>query len=503
MPPPSTPPSPPEKPKHGVFQNEKWLCNCDPRLDAVVKTVSKKSKNHGRRFYACPKYGQGNHCDMFLFVEDARPREYEYLKSNGRSETKRQMTITESMNTPSKNKDKRRSDDATPLAHVVEPQADMSNSKHSVTTASAKAATASRPTTSTSYITISPDSSPSTAQTSTLKASSGDSGNNGKGNMATLSRTDDFYDTTSDEDESQESRRGGSSRTIGTIGSSSARPGTVAATPTAGAKRKRALDEEEDLLGDLSSDGEEELVAVTDRSSRSFNALGKRPQHQSSFTTPSALRTTDVLPNGLPTPSLTKDKSVKKVLFRDEVTVMDDSSKNQNTRHGKNAGASASTSASAAKRQRLDDDDDERIPATASKSPSPATHASRLFGTDATIEPSSTSLPPTLPQPQPQSLSSSSSPSPGTTSSTTSNLTTEIMALLQNSTIDASVRSAVRQTLDKHVSQAKGYERGRDAARKAAKEADDRAAALQGRVDELEKARREVRGKMLAMWERA
>ncbi|KAI1756997.1 hypothetical protein F4782DRAFT_480774 [Xylaria castorea] len=400
---------------NGVFRNQRWLCNCDPRLDAVVKVVTQNPKNHGKRFYSCPRYGKGNHCDMFLFTEDAQTRELECLMSNGRSE-KRQTTLLESM-TPSKGK--QRMEDATALAEVDDPQVvdNVASTSKSATVSTSNLAPLPRSSINTS----------STTRSSTLKDS----------NESTLPRPEGFYDTTSDEDEDEEENRSPTSRTVAT---------TPANGPT-GSKRKRSF-EEEDLLDDLSSGGEEELVAVTESSSKTASTLSK--QHNT-FITPSATRTADMIQNGLPTPSLTKGKSVKKVLFKDEV-----------------AGESSTNGANTnAKRQRLED------------STTPTSHASRLFGTDAIIGPSS-------------------SPSPPLPSST--NLTSEVMGLLKNEDITPAVRSEVRRTLEKYVNQAKGYERGRDASRKAIKEVEDRTAVLRQKVDDLERSRQELRTQLMEIW---
>ncbi|KAI0555440.1 hypothetical protein F4679DRAFT_169156 [Xylaria curta] len=425
-------PSPPSTPKspsfNGIFRNQRWLCNCDPRLDAVVKTVTQNPKNHGRRFYSCPNYGKGNYCDMFLFIDDARARELEYLMTNGRSE-KRQTTLLESM-TPSKGK--RRSVDATALAEVDDPQV---GDNVASTSKSAMASTAPLPRSS-----IGP---PSSAQSSTLK---------GSGDMSPLK---EFYEDTSDEDKDEEETSNRKSRTTNNNLQSSRVP-TTPITRLTGSKRKRPF-EEEDLLDDLSSGGEEELVAITESSSKAASTGKQRYP----FITPSATRTADMMQNGLPTPSQTRGTSVKKVLFKDYV-----------------AGKSSTNGADMTpKRQQLEDDT------------TPASHAARLFGTDAIIgEPPSPSPP------------SSSPPSSSLPSSSSTNLTSEVMGLLKDENITPAVRSEVQKTLDRYVNQAKGYEQGRDASRKAFKEAEKRIAEMQQKNDQLERSRRELRTQLQNMW---
>ncbi|TRX93154.1 hypothetical protein FHL15_006022 [Xylaria flabelliformis] len=431
-------PSPPSTPKspsfNGIFRNQRWLCNCDPRLDAVVKTVTQNPKNHGRRFYSCPNYGKGNYCDMFLFIDDAKARELECLMTNGRSE-KRQTTLLESM-TPSKGK--RRLTDASATAEINDSQVgDNVASRSFIGPAS----------TDHSSTLKGSDIRPSlTARSSTLKGS----------DENLRFQLDEFYNDTSDEDEDEEGTSNYNSRTTT---DNNLQPSRVPTTPTAqraGSKRKCPF-EEEDLLDDLSSGGEEELITITESSSKAASAIGKQ-RNPNPFITPSVTRTTDVLQNGLPTPSLTRGASVKRVLFRDELA-------------GQSSTSGANTTQTP-KRQQLD-------------GAMPLSQAAQLFGTDAIIK--------TPPSPSPPSSSPSSS-------SSSTNLTSEVMSLLKNENITPAVRSEVRKTLEKYVNQAKGYERGRDASRKAVKEAEDRTAAMQQKIDDLERSRQELRGQLMTMW---
>ncbi|KAI0863623.1 hypothetical protein F4860DRAFT_467263 [Xylaria cubensis] len=437
-------PSPPSTPKspsfNGIYRNQRWLCNCDPRLDAVVKTVTQNPKNHGRRFYSCPNYGKGNYCDMFLFMDDAKARELECLMTNGRSE-KRQTTLLESM-TPSKGK--RRLADASAAAEID----DSRVGDNVASTSRLPRSSIGPPSTDHSSTLKGSSIRPSlTTQSSTLKGSDEKSG----------SQLDEFYNDTSEEDEDEEGTSNYKSRTKT---DNNLQPSRVPTTPTAqraGTKRKRPLEEEEDLLDDLSSGGEEELITITDSSSKAASTIGKQ-RNPNPFITPSVTRTTDALQNGLPTPSLTRGASVKRVLFKDELV-------------GQSSTSGANTTQTH-KRQQLD-------------SAAPISHAARLFGTDAIIG--------TPPSPSPPS----SSP-PSSMSST--NLTSEVMNLLKNENITPAVRSEVRKTLDKYVNQAKGYERGRDASRKAVKEAEDRTAAMQQKIDDLERSRQELRTQLMTMW---
>lgn len=191
---------------------------------------------------------------MFIFVEDAKKREREYLMSNGRSE-KRQTTILESMST---RKEKQRSRDRTPPAEDADLQSTVAGPSKPLVEASTSRGGGEEP----------------------------------------FVRPEGFDDTTSDEDEDEEA---------------SARRRAMISTPTttAGFKRKRPPTED-DCLSDLSSSGAEELITATDKSSKNASTLGKR---RDAFVTPSAAHTTD-MENGMVTPSLTMGRSVERRLFQ-------------------------------------------------------------------------------------------------------------------------------------------------------------------------------------------
>ncbi|KAF2963955.1 hypothetical protein GQX73_g9632 [Xylaria multiplex] len=307
---PSSSPQPRRGPTNGIFRNGNWLCNCEPpRLATLWQVKKEKSKYKGEKFYGCPiKKGEGNLCDMFVLMDEAGQRQREAFNSNGRSEKKRQTTIHESF-TPRKSKQE--------LGEQV-PAAETSDLQAVDNEAS----------------TSNPAPPSTTAESSTL----------GKGPYSGVGHISDASDTSSSEDE--DGGRINSPTPRIPKSTSTLQSSTMARTPTTqpiGSKRKRPS-EEEDLLDDLSASGEEELAAVTDRSSKAASTAGKR--HDAPIT-PSVPRTTDMA-NGLPTPSDTKGKSVKRVLF----------AKDESTRNG-------------AKRQCLD--------------------AGELFGTTATIDSTSTS----------------------------------------------------------------------------------------------------------------
>nr|POF26102.1 hypothetical protein CFP56_22250 [Quercus suber] len=57
----------------GLFKDNIWHCNCDPRLPAEHFKVKKEGKNQGRWFYTCQQQ-EPKRCDFFLWDEDARLR---------------------------------------------------------------------------------------------------------------------------------------------------------------------------------------------------------------------------------------------------------------------------------------------------------------------------------------------------------------------------------------------------------------------------------------------
>ncbi|KAK6130378.1 hypothetical protein DH2020_035883 [Rehmannia glutinosa] len=59
----------PSKSSHSVnmVNNEGMYCNCG--MDALLKTSWTKS-NPGRRFWACPRYGQNGYCGHFKWADD-------------------------------------------------------------------------------------------------------------------------------------------------------------------------------------------------------------------------------------------------------------------------------------------------------------------------------------------------------------------------------------------------------------------------------------------------
>ncbi|KAI0164837.1 hypothetical protein GGR57DRAFT_213793 [Xylariaceae sp. FL1272] len=417
-----------ERSNKGVLRGGVWHCNCSPRLPAVVRTVVKPNENNGRRFYVCP-VGQkeGNRCNFYLWSEDAREREKNSLKTNNRSEMKsppkKQMTLHESI---SARKEKRKLGEVTKLTKLADLPTSFVKGESSA---------ASKPMPE-------PASTSESSTTTTSSTLKGDS-------IATSSRSGQpIYDSTSSEDEDYddddvvELTPSKGKRVV--YNSQSSAMAKASATPSAGAKRKRVV-EDVNLLDDLSSGAEEELIVMTDKSTRFKDA----------YITPSAPRTTDVA-NGLPTPSLTnKGKSVRRVLFQEpEVT--------------------ESNGPPTAKRQRLED--------------RPSTSQSHK-SVDAT--------------PNGKSTTSASSLSTTPTLAAEGNLTHEVMSLLEDENLSHNTRNAVRKILDTHMARARGLEQGRNTAREVVKKSEAKIAQLQSRITNLEDTRRDLRTKILDMYQKS
>lgn len=62
----------------GLFTNNVWHCNCNPRLPAPIFQVKKEGPNHGRYFYTC-QLDKGRACGFFLWKDNAQVRERDVL----------------------------------------------------------------------------------------------------------------------------------------------------------------------------------------------------------------------------------------------------------------------------------------------------------------------------------------------------------------------------------------------------------------------------------------
>ncbi|KAH6648292.1 hypothetical protein BKA67DRAFT_574303 [Truncatella angustata] len=431
--------SPTKKPTNGHFTKGQWLCNCKPRLPAVQFQVKRESRNKGRWFYTCQvdrtkgKTGEPARCDFFLWADDARLREEGAVLINSTTEpggssqddgkktslrTPRKLVQTTlSARVEPREEGKRHWSHRTEITPIDELERAVGGSQNEH------------------------------AQGAALGGGSGTAQN-----VSTIQATHSTSDTktvdhdygTSDMDTSDEDE-------LGRIAESASKPTphptrTIREeqfqTPSAAAKRKRdVVDlEDDDLFGDMSSDEERQLVAVTDSTSQLSRS-------RDAFTTPAARRVADVA-GGMPTPSLT-DKSVRRVLFAEP-----------------EAGGSSNSN----KRQRND-------------------HAGGYTPVGG----------PTTPSSSQQAAGPSSSPATPGSGAGIAGITEEVMALLEGQKIDEQALKQVRSTLSKFAAKARGLEMGRDASRQALKKQDGKIAQLQSRITDLEnrqKLDREVRKKM-------
>jgi len=71
----------------GLFAQNIWHCDCNPRLPADNFQVKKEGKNKGRWFYTCQnKNGETRGCGFFLWDDDAKVREESAVLNNSREE---------------------------------------------------------------------------------------------------------------------------------------------------------------------------------------------------------------------------------------------------------------------------------------------------------------------------------------------------------------------------------------------------------------------------------
>lgn len=69
----------------GAFIEGVWHCDCNPRLPAQRFRVKKEGPNQGKWFYTCQQT-EPKRCKMFLWEEQAQPREQAAVLANSRSE---------------------------------------------------------------------------------------------------------------------------------------------------------------------------------------------------------------------------------------------------------------------------------------------------------------------------------------------------------------------------------------------------------------------------------
>ncbi|KAM0280738.1 hypothetical protein ACHAQH_003908 [Verticillium albo-atrum] len=220
---------------NGLYSDGIWYCNCEPRCEAKQYPVKKQGPNKGKLFWTCVVRA----CDFFIWEDDAAART---------------MGMT--------------------VSTVEDPVPQSSAAKSSPNDIKGKQLERAVP--------------PSTAPA----------------NRSPKQKICDFFpksprietantagrrvpvDISSDEDTAFQKPSNSALR-------------TPKQTPSAFSKRKRDQAEEEDLIGDLSSDEERQLNDAVTRSSQKVRDEFLKPQ---SVFTPATARTTDLL-NGMPTPA--------------------------------------------------------------------------------------------------------------------------------------------------------------------------------------------------------
>ncbi|KAM0807158.1 hypothetical protein AB5N19_07497 [Seiridium cardinale] len=451
--------TPTKSPSNGHFSKGQWHCNCQPRLPAVQFQVRRESTNKGRWFYTCQvdrtkgKSGEPTRCDFFLWADDARLREEAAVLSN--STTEPGASTQPNGKAGDGNKKSLRSPRKlvqTTLSARVEPRAEgrrhwTHRTEITPIDELERAVTGSQKDGEVHQEKLDNEDNVTASRTS------GNGNGSGKGKTSAnlkATYTSDSKTVASTSTHTGHHDFGGSDMDVetddedelGRVTDSATKPVPTTAskskqqsqTPSAGSKRKREMflldDDDDDLFGDMDSEEERQLAAITDSSSRPSRT-------RDAFVTPAAPRSTDVAA-GMPTPSLTS-KSVRRVLFAEP-----DVGEPSNNKRQRNNDAGAYS------------------PAGAPTTPSSSQEAGG-------------------------SLSAPMTPGSG---SGIGNITEEVMDLLKGQNIDDQVIRRVKDTLQKYAAKAKGLEKGREVSRQAVKTQDAKIAHLQMRIADLENKRR-------------
>lgn len=224
---------------NGVFAKGTWYCNCDPRDEATLRKVERSKENRGRLYWSCDRtHTDPRRCDFFLWESEARVRSGDKSPPSDGAESAPAVQPTTPPRTAARNQHSTARPDATQM-----------------------------PTPST--------------RTSTAKASKSRS-------IREFFKSNTEQAGTSSEEEAQ-----GNAPDPGVRLPPSSSATMVPETPTAGPKRKR-VEFEEDLIGDLSSDEERQMNEAMERSTRKL-------QQGAPIVTPAAERTGAA--SGGPTPA--------------------------------------------------------------------------------------------------------------------------------------------------------------------------------------------------------
>jgi hypothetical protein len=231
----------------GLFKDNQWFCDCEPRLPAVRFQVKKNNKNRNKWFYTCQQ-DRKKQCGFFLWEDDAQVREKGALLSNTGTESKYITSIGPG---------------EPPIPSFAQ-----------------------TPSTSRFPAPSRPDSSADLFGDDGSEISTGD-----ELDMASLA-----------DNMSQTRRRLFSPKS--TTSNSRTQEGHQANT----GKRKRGdsmfvgESEDDDFGGNIGSDEEKTMISLTDSASQSQQKRSRPEDKPGQFTTPSMQRTHDVI-GGLPTPS--------------------------------------------------------------------------------------------------------------------------------------------------------------------------------------------------------
>lgn len=232
----------------GLFQDNQWYCDCEPRLPAVRFQVKKNTKNRNKWFYTCQQ-DRKKQCGFFLWDDDAQVREKGALLNNTGTESKYITSI---------------GPDEPPIPSFAQTPSKSTS----------RFATSSRPDNSADFF-------------------------NDDGSEIS---TGDELDMASLADNASQTRRRLFSPKSATT-SSQLQEGHQANT----GKRKRGgslfvgESDDEDFGGNIGSDEEKTMISLTDSASQRQRSDSRPENKPGPFKTPSMQRTHDVL-GGLPTP---------------------------------------------------------------------------------------------------------------------------------------------------------------------------------------------------------
>ncbi|KXJ95315.1 hypothetical protein Micbo1qcDRAFT_157195 [Microdochium bolleyi] len=448
--------------RRGKFKNGTWYCDCVPALPCLFLTVgnsARNKKNSGKQFYRCQKDKQKeNSCDFFMWADQAKSREMNYLMTNRRSEGGPQLTQTQLPFAPSSS--------ATATPGTVD-------GERRVTRSLMQTRLSNMPIRSRNADRMAVDNPASSGgETASGSDDDGDDDDVRSSSPTRATRRAQASSGNSNGEAASSSSRTASSRTLRSSGSQQQQQQQPSQPPVPqqlGTKRKKAPAEDE--FSDFSDGEVQELAAIEERSGsgavRSRNAFATPavPGGRSIF----AAHYYDVNDNGaggaggggLPTPGT--ERSVRRVLF---------ASAEQQDKNGGGAGDGGTglQTPSTSKRQRN----------TAEGAYTPLSPSSYLR------TPGGTTVTPGT------SFSSDMAAAGG-------DIMTDVMDILLRSgqrgagaggsNLEPAVLDEVRGVLDRYSRRTAGFERGRDLSRREIQRQQRRIAELEQRNAALENSR--------------